>query len=557
MDLRNITKIGDGMAKKWWKESVIYQIYPRSFMDSNGDGIGDINGIISKLDYLKDLGVNVVWLCPVYKSPNDDNGYDISDYRDIMDEFGTLKDWEQLLEEMHKRGLKLIMDLVVNHSSDEHKWFIESKKSKDNPYRDYYIWRDGKEGNPPNNWQSCFSFSAWQFDETTGQYYLHLFSKKQPDLNWANPKVHDEVFALMKFWLDKGIDGFRMDVINAIGKPDSFDTEWFTPDDQKTHRYLQEMDQKVLSHYDIMTVGETGGVTPETASLFTADDRNELNMVFHFELMDADGGKWTRNRFKLMSLKKILSKWQTQLDNKAWNSLYLNNHDQPRMVSRYGDDGEYRVQSAKMLATMLHTMHGTPYIYQGEEIGMTNVPFTSLNDFKDIETLNWVKENLAKGKTAEELLPIANLWSRDNARTPMQWNDTENAGFTTGTPWIQINPNYRETNVRNDLEKSDSIFHYYQKLIQLRHQYEVIVYGDFHEYFNDSEQIYCYTRTLEHQRLIVFLNFTANTVDLILPKELSSEKAVVLISNYDEKKDLKSAQINLQPYEAVVYFEEQ
>ena len=545
------------MAKKWWKESVIYQIYPRSFMDSNGDGIGDINGIISKLDYLKDLGVNVVWLCPVYKSPNDDNGYDISDYRDIMDEFGTLKDWEQLLEEMHKRGLKLIMDLVVNHSSDEHKWFIESKKSKDNPYRDYYIWRDGKEGNPPNNWQSCFSFSAWQFDETTGQYYLHLFSKKQPDLNWANPKVHDEVFALMKFWLDKGIDGFRMDVINAIGKPDSFDTEWFTPDDQKTHRYLQEMNQKVLFHYDIMTVGETGGVTPETASLFTADDRNELNMVFHFELMDADGGKWTRNRFKLMSLKKILSKWQTQLDNKAWNSLYLNNHDQPRMVSRYGDDGEYRVQSAKMLATMLHTMHGTPYIYQGEEIGMTNVPFTSLNDFKDIETLNWVKENLAKGKTAEELLPIANLWSRDNARTPMQWNDTENAGFTTGTPWIQINPNYREINVRNDLEKSDSIFHYYQKLIQLRHQYEVIVYGDFHEYFNDSEQIYCYTRTLEHQKLIVFLNFTADTVDFILPKELSLENAVVLISNYEGKNDLKSAQISLQPYEAVVYFEEQ
>jgi len=557
MDLRNITKIGDGMAKKWWKESVIYQIYPRSFMDSNGDGIGDINGIISKLDYLKDLGVNVVWICPVYKSPNDDNGYDISDYRDIMDEFGTLKDWEQLLEEMHKRGLKLIMDLVVNHSSDEHKWFIESKKSKDNPYRDYYIWRDGKEGNPPNNWQSCFSFSAWQFDETTGQYYLHLFSKKQPDLNWANPKVHDEVFALMKFWLDKGIDGFRMDVINAIGKPDSFDTEWFTPDDQKTHRYLQEMNQKVLFHYDIMTVGETGGVTPETASLFTADDRNELNMVFHFELMDADGGKWTRNRFKLMSLKKILSKWQTQLDNKAWNSLYLNNHDQPRMVSRYGDDGEYRVQSAKMLATMLHTMHGTPYIYQGEEIGMTNVPFTSLNDFKDIETLNWVKENLAKGKTAEELLPIANLWSRDNARTPMQWNDTENAGFTTGTPWIQINPNYREINVRNDLEKSDSIFHYYQKLIQLRHQYEVIVYGDFHEYFNDSEQIYCYTRTLEHQKLIVFLNFTADTVDFILPKELSLENAVVLISNYEGKNDLKSAQISLQPYEAVVYFEEQ
>ncbi|MDF2631598.1 MAG: glucohydrolase [Caproiciproducens sp.] len=557
MDLRNITKIGDGMAKNWWKESVIYQIYPRSFMDSNGDGIGDINGIISKLDYLKDLGVNVVWLCPVYKSPNDDNGYDISDYRDIMDEFGTLKDWERLVKEMHKRGLKLIMDLVVNHSSDEHKWFIESKKSKDNPYRDYYIWRDGKEGNPPNNWQSCFSFSAWQYDETTGQYYLHLFSKKQPDLNWANPKVRGEVFDLMKFWLDKGVDGFRMDVINAIGKPDSFDTEWFTPDDQKTHRYLQEMNQKVLSHYDIMTVGETGGVTPETASLFTADDRNELNMVFHFELMDADGGKWTPNRFKLMSLKEILSKWQTQLDHKAWNSLYLNNHDQPRMVSRFGDDEKYRVQSAQMLATMLHTMQGTPYIYQGEEIGMTNVPFTSLNDFKDIETLNWVKESLAKGKTAEELLPIANLWSRDNARTPMQWNDTENAGFTTGIPWIQMNPNYQKINVRNDLEKSDSIFHYYQKLIQLRHQYDVIVYGDFHEYFNDNEQIYCYTRTLEHQRLIVFLNFTADVVDLTLPKELSSKKAVALISNYDEKNDLKSAQISLQPYEAVVYLEEQ
>ncbi len=543
------------MTKKWWKEAVVYQIYPRSFMDSNGDGIGDLNGIISKLDYLKDLGVQVVWLCPVYQSPNDDNGYDISDYREIMNEFGTMQEWETLLSEMHRRGLKLIMDLVVNHTSDEHKWFVESQKSKDSPYRDYYIWRDGNGDAPPTEWQSYFSFDAWQYDETTKQYYLHLFSKKQPDLNWANPAVRAEVFDLMKFWLDKGIDGFRMDVINAIGKPNVFDGAYFVPDDRKTHEYLQEMNRKVLSKYPgIMTVGETPGVTPQTAALFTDERREELNMVFHFEHMGVEGDKYSLNRFRLTDLKRILSKWQTELGENAWNSLYLNNHDQPRMVSRFGNDGEYRVQSAKMLATMLHTMQGTPYIYQGEEIGMTNVPFSSLDDYRDIETLNWAKESRLQGKTDEELLLVANRKSRDNARTPMQWSNAQNAGFTAGTPWISVNPNYPEINVESDLRNPDSILNYYKKLIQLRGQYDVIVYGDFKEYFTESEQVYCYTRTLGNEKLQVFLNFTAEPVVLPLPQELIPEKANPLLSNYAGQPEVKSGQLNLRPYEALVYY---
>ena len=550
------------MKRAWWKEAVIYQIYPRSFMDSNGDGIGDINGIRSKLDYLKDLGVDVVWLSPVYQSPNDDNGYDISDYRNIMDEFGTMEDWENLLNEMHQRGIKLIMDLVVNHTSDEHPWFIEASSSKESPYRDYYIWRDGKGEQAPNNWQSMFSFSAWQYESTTEQYYLHLFTKKQPDLNWENPQVRNEVFDLMRFWLDKGIDGFRMDVINLIGKPDSFDDsqEVYHPNDEKTHAYLQEMNEKVLSHYDIMTVGETPDVTPQTASLFTADSRHELNMVFQFEHMNEpsaeDGTKWTDKKSDLSSLKKVLSKWQKEIEEDAWNSLYLNNHDQPRMVSRFGNDGKYYEKSAKMLATMLHTLKGTPYIYQGEELGMTNVPFVSLDEFRDVETLNFVKkQEQTDGKTFEELLPILLNKSRDHARTPMQWNSDKHSGFTTGTPWIKVNPNYIDINAAKEEKEPNSILQYYKQLIRNRKQYPVIVYGDYQEYLEDDPSVYIYTRSLDGQKILILLNLTEQEIQIHLPNTALPVNSELLISNYNNHPVLTST-LCLQPYESSVFLGE-
>lgn len=545
------------MKHAWWKEAVVYQIYPRSFKDSNGDGIGDLNGIIEKLDYLKELGIDVIWLSPVYKSPNDDNGYDISDYQDIMDEFGTLEDWENLLAEMHKRGIKLIMDLVVNHTSDEHKWFIESRKSKDNPYRDYYIWNDGKEDGklPPNNWHSRFEFGAWEYDENTKQYYLHQYSKKMPDLNWENPKVHEEVFKMMKFWLDKGIDGFRMDVINRIGKPDNYENDTndvCIPDENKAHKVLQEMNREVLSKYDIMTVGETPDVTPQRAALFTDESRHELNMVFHFEHMFLEGTRWTTKRFRLTDLKRVMSKWQTELPETAWNSLYLDNHDQPRQVSRFGDDGKYRVESAKMLATMLHTQRGTPYIYQGEEIGMTNAKFTSLSEYKDIRSVNTIKVyEEEKGYTPEEILAFLIAKSRDNARTPVQWTAGENAGFSTAKPWMSVNPDYKEINVEAALKDPNSIFYYYQKLIKLRHQHDIIVYGDFTEYFNDSEQVYVYKRVYENQEMMVFLNFAKEDVTLDLPETLDLAGKELLIANY-EGISWKDRQITLKPYQATV-----
>lgn len=470
------------MDKKWWKESVVYQIYPRSFKDSNGDGIGDLQGIISKLDYLNHLGVDVVWLCPVYQSPNDDNGYDISNYQSIMDDFGTLSDWEELLAGLHSRGMKLIMDLVVNHSSDEHAWFVESRKSQDNPYRDYYIWRPGKDGQPPNDWGSFFSGSAWEYDEKSEEYYLHLFSRKQPDLNWDNPKLRKEIYDMMTWWLDKGIDGFRMDVINLISKVPElpsvsgesngeqptyhFGGDYFV-NGPRVHEYMQEMNREVLSKYDIMTVGEAVNVTPEEASLYVSEDRNELNMVFHFELMDVDsgpGGKWNVQPWKLADIKSIISKWQVALDGKGWNSLYMNNHDQPRMLSRFGDDKLFPKESGKMLATLLHTLQGTPYIYQGEEIGMTNVQFASIDDYKDIEIVNMYKEYLAAGHSEEKIMNSIYIKGRDNGRTPMQWNSEPQAGFTTGNPWLAVNPNYKDINVEKALADPDSIFHYYKKL---------------------------------------------------------------------------------------------
>ncbi|MEH7443772.1 alpha-glucosidase [Bacillus sp. JJ1122] len=556
------------MKKQWWKESVIYQIYPRSFMDSNGDGIGDIPGIISKLDYLKELGIDVIWLSPVYNSPNDDNGYDISDYREIMDDFGTMADWELLLKEMHERGLKLIMDLVVNHSSDEHNWFVESRKSKDNPYRDYYIWRPGKDGKEPNNWESVFSGSAWQYDESTEEYYLHLFSKKQPDLNWENPKLRQEVYDMMKFWLDKGIDGFRMDVINFISKvdglPDAPNPEGkpyasgskFFMNGPKIHDYLQEMNREVLSHYDAMTVGEMPGASVELAKLYTNEERNETNMIFQFEHVDLDSGpegKWDLRPLKLTDLKKSFTKWQNGLEGEGWNSLYLNNHDQPRMVSRFGNDQEFRIESAKMLATFLHMLKGTPYIYQGEEIGMTNVRFNSIGEYQDIETLNMYNEKVNQnGEDPAKVMESIYVKGRDNARTPFQWDETDHGGFTTGTPWLKVNPNYKEINAKLAVGDEHSIYHYYRKLIQLRKEHPIIVHGSYEILLPEDENVYAYTRTYESKTLLVALNFSKENQIFEVPAELQGKKNEILITNYSRQDSLQTT-IALKPYEAIVY----
>ena len=511
------------MNKTWWKESVVYQIYPRSFCDSNGDGIGDIKGITSKLPYLKELGINVIWLSPVYQSPNDDNGYDISDYEAIMTEFGTMADFDEMLSKAHSLGIKIVMDLVVNHTSDEHKWFIESRSSKDNPKRDYYIWKDGKDGKEPNNWGSCFSGSAWQLDETTGQYYLHLFSKKQPDLNWENDKVREEVFAMMNRWCEKGIDGFRMDVISLISKEQSFpDGPTYgglygsfesCSNGPRVHEFLQEMNKKVLSKYDIMTVGECAGVTLEEAKKYANSNGSELNMVFQFEhtgLDDDSTMKWSTKKMPLVPLKENLSKWQNGLNEVAWNSLYFCNHDQPRIVSRLGSEkDEYRELSAKCIATCLHMMQGTPYVYQGEELGMTNTVFNSVKDFRDLESINAFNELTEKGViSAEELFPKICHKSRDNARTPMQWDDSKNAGFTTGTPWIDVNPNYTKINAKEQVTRENSVFNYYKKLISLRKEYEIIVYGDYNLLLPEDSDLFVYERSLNGQKLFVACNFS-------------------------------------------------
>lgn len=556
------------MEKAFWKEAVVYQIYPRSFMDSNGDGIGDLQGIVSKLDYLKELGVDVIWLSPVFKSPNDDNGYDISDYRDIMSEFGTMADWEQLLEGIHDRGMKLMMDLVVNHSSDEHAWFMESRSSKDSPYRDYYIWRPANEkGEEPNNWVSFFGGSAWQYDEATGEYFLHLFSKKQPDLNWESPTLRKEVYDMMTFWLDKGIDGFRMDVINCISKTPGLPSvgedryawggEHFM-NGPRIHEFLQEMNREVLSKYDIMTVGEMPGATVDQAKLYTGEDRGELNMVFQFEHMDVDsgpGGKWDVRPWTLKGLRDILHKWQKGLEHTGWNSLYLNNHDQPRMVSRFGDAERYHKESAKMLATLLHTLKGTPYIYQGEELGMTNVKFPSINDYRDIETLNMYREHhLEQGKQEAQVMASIYAKGRDNARTPMQWDDSPNGGFTTGTPWIASNPNFKTINAEQAMADPDSIFNYYKKLIALRKQHAVMTYGNYDLILPGHEQIYAYTRELGSELWLVILNFFGEQTTFELPAHLKHSATELIISNYndvDASQDIGS--LPLRPYEARVY----
>ncbi len=530
----------------WWQKAVVYQIYPRSFQDSNGDGIGDIPGIISRLDYLQLLGITAIWLSPVYKSPNDDNGYDISDYEDIMDEFGSMADMEELIQEANKRDIKIVMDLVVNHTSDEHAWFVEAKKGKENPYRDYYVWRDPVNGDVPNDLHSAFSGSAWEYDEASGQYYLHLFSKKQPDLNWENKKVRQEVYDMMNFWLEKGIGGFRMDVIDLIGKlPD----QSITGNGPMLHTYLQEMNQATFGSQDVMTVGETWGATPEIAKLYSDPIRNELSMVFQFEHIGLDQqegkDKWDLKPLSIGQLKQILSKWQTSLGHEGWNSLFWNNHDLPRIVSRWGNDKEYRVESAKMFAIVLHMMKGTPYIYQGEEIGMTNCPISTIDEVDDIESINMYNERLDQGYTKEAIIESINAKGRDNARTPVQWDNSANAGFTTGTPWLHVNPNYPEINVKQSLADEDSVFYTYKKLIELRKEHAIVVWGEYELIEETEEEVFAYYREFSGEKWLVVANFSESKQTFTLEEEIGE----VLVHNYHTSLP-KSGEVSLKPYEA-------
>ncbi len=563
-------KVGHKKVKKaWWKEAVVYQIYPKSFCDSNGDGIGDIAGITGKLDYLQELGVNVLWLSPVYESPNVDNGYDISDYRKIQAVFGTMEEFDRMLEEIHRRGMKLVMDLVVNHTSDRHAWFLESRKSTDNPYRDYYIWRKGKKDEktgetlPPNNWVSWFSGPAWEYDETTDMYYLHLFAKQQPDLNWENPAVRDEVFAMMDSWFQKGVDGFRMDVISLISKepslPDGKNGDFvpYVANGPKVHTYLREMRHRVLSKYDSFTVGETSCVTIEEAKKYANEDESELNMVFQFDHMGLDDGKygkWSDNRISLLELKRVLSQWQVELYGKAWNSLFWDNHDQPRIVSRLGDEGAYREVSAKMLATCLHMMQGTPYIYQGEELGMTCQTFRELDEVRDVESINAYHELVGSDVfTHEQMMRYISRRGRDSARTPMQWDASENAGFTSGTPWIAVNPNYERINAAEQTGREDSVYHYYRKLIRLRREHEIIVYGRYYLIPEGGEEIYAYMRAYGKEKLLVICNFTKAQQSFAVPRELHGRKNELLIANYADAPWQITTEYALRPYEALVY----
>jgi oligo-1,6-glucosidase len=525
------------MKIEWWKKAIVYQIYPRSFCDSNGDGIGDLNGITSKLDYLKELGVDVIWISPVYESPMHDNGYDISNYRAINPEFGTMGDFDRLLEKAHGLGLKIIMDLVVNHSSDEHPWFLESRKNLNNPKRDYYIWKDEKNGGPPNDWAAWFGGSAWTKDEVTGQYCLNCFSPHQPDLNWDNPVLRDEIYDIMRWWLDKGIDGFRLDAISLISKHLDYpngNIKEIIPNGPRIHEFLKEMRALVLSRYNVMTVGETGGVTPDDAIQYANIDGSELDMVFQFETVELDGGetfKWNDRKIILTELKEVLSRWQNKLYSRAWNSLYWCNHDQPRIVSRLGNTEAMREKSAKMLAVCLHLMQGTPYIYQGEELGMTNCPFTDIGDYRDLETINAYNALVMEEKriSREDMLRYMGLKSRDNSRTPMQWNDEPNAGFTTGQPWIMVNPNYKEINAAEQKQRDDSVFRFYQKLIQLRKTVDIITNGNFELLLPDDPDLFVYIRNFIGQQLLVACNFSQKKRTFSLPEHFCGKQ--VLISN--------------------------
>ncbi|MGO5332931.1 glycoside hydrolase family 13 protein [Enterococcus cecorum] len=535
--------------KHWWQEVVVYQIYPRSFKDSNGDGIGDLPGIIEKLDYLEKLGIGAIWLSPVYQSPNDDNGYDISDYEAIMTEFGTMEDMDRLIAEAKKRNIRIIMDLVVNHTSDEHAWFVEARKSKDNPYRDYYVWADpSKDGGVPNGLRSAFSGSAWQLDEATGQYYLHLFSKKQPDLNWQNEKVRQAVYQMMNFWIDKGIGGFRMDVIDLIGKVPEKE---ITGNGPRLHEFLQEMNQATFGKHDLLTVGETWGATPEIAKLYSNPERHELSMVFQFEHIGLDqqegGEKWDLAPVDLGKLKQIFAKWQTELDNQGWNSLFWNNHDLPRMISRWGNDGQYRVESAKMLAILLHMQKGTPYIYQGEEIGMTNTAITDISQARDIETINMYHERLANGYAKEDIIHSINVKGRDNARRPVQWNNHAFAGFSTVEPWIAVNDNYEKINVEQALADPDSIFYTYQKLIALRKANPIMIWGDF-ELVDTQEEVFAYLRKYQGETWLVVTNFSNEAHDFKYDNAKAKE---IVIENMPVQLS-ECLDLTLKPWQAFV-----
>ena len=533
--------------KKWWQNAVVYQIYPRSFQDSNGDGIGDLQGIIKRLDYLEELGIDAVWLSPVCRSPQDDNGYDISDYQDIDPMFGSLDDMEQLIREAKKRNIRMMMDLVLNHSSDEHRWFQEAKKSKDNPYHDYYVWRDGEEGVLPNDMGSVFGGPAWEWVPELGQYYFHQFSVKQPDLNWENPKVRREIYDMILWWVDKGAGGFRLDVIDQIAKePD----RKITNNGPRLHEFIRELSRETFQKGDLITVGEAWGADIDRAKLYSNPDGSEFSMVFQFEhmMLDQEPGKekWDSCPLPFVKLKQNLAKWQTELHGCGWNSLFWNNHDLPRIVSRWGNDKEYRTESAKMLATILHGMQGTPYIYQGEELGMTNVRFDHIEQYQDIEIRNMYRERLTKGYEEKEIMESIYAKGRDNARTPMQWDDTAHAGFTTGTPWMQVNPNYREINAEAARKDPDSIFHYYRKLICLRKENPIFAEGDFRLLLEEDENLFAYVRSLADRELLVVANFTEQEVTCTLPEEW--KEGEVVIHNY---KDCGKSGV-LRPYESMM-----
>ncbi|MEF7564930.1 alpha-glucosidase [Bacillus infantis] len=539
------------MNKQWWKEAVVYQVYWRSFNDSDGDGYGDLKGVLGKLDYIKSLGIDVIWLNPFYQSPDRDNGYDISDYYKVMEKAGDMADFETLVEAIHSRGMKVIMDLVVNHTSDQHPWFVESRSSKDNPKRDWYIWEDPKDGAEPNNWRSYFAPSCWELDPATGQYYYHSFAVEQPDLNWKNPELRQEIYRMMRFWLDKGVDGYRMDVINLLAKKADFaDAEnpyhiSYLANNPGIHDYLQEMNREVLQHYDIMTVGEIPFVSPDEGLLYVDESRNELDTLFHFQVAD-DMPAWDMLRFK-----EIQSSWYLGLKQRGWNSQFLNNHDHTRQVTRYGNDGEYREQSAKLLATMIHTLPGTPYVYQGEEIGMTGVRFETIDDYDDIAMKNKYYEEVAKGRDSQEVFESLLMLSRDNSRTPMQWSDETNAGFTSGQPWIKINPNFKEINVEAALKNPDSVFYFYKELIALRKENDVMVYGDYQDLFPHDEHLYVYTRSYNGITWLILLNHSDQQRSFKLPAGYQDPEKKLIIGNYP--KETADHDEKLSPYEAKIY----
>ena len=551
------------MKKIWWKEAVAYQIYPRSFMDYNNDGIGDLKGIISKLDYIKDLGIDVIWICPMYKSPNDDNGYDISDYQDIMSDFGNMDDFNELLNEVHKRGMKLIIDLVINHTSDEHQWFIESKSSKDNPKRDWYIWRKGKGDLEPNNWESIFKGSAWEYDENTEEYFLHLFSKKQPDLNWENEEVRKELYKMINWWLDKGIDGFRVDAISHVKKENGLNdmpnpnNERYVSSFEKhmnvegIHEFLDELNKNTFSKYDIMTVAEANGVSAEHAEEWVGDEKGKFNMVFQFEHLDL----WNNEddqAFNVKECKDILTRWQYGLHNKGWNALFIENHDIPRATSTWGDDKNYWKESSMALGLMYFMQQGTPFIYQGQEIGMTNVKYENIDDYNDIKSVGIYNDMIAKGIDKDKAL--RHLWaiSRDNARTPMQWDSSSNSGFSKSNPWIKINPNYRDINVENQLNDKDSILNFYKKMIKIRKENEALIYGEYKLILEDDENIYSYIREFENEKFIIITNLTDKKVEFNYDKEVLKYENLI-ISNYNIKAHEDINKILLNPYEARLY----